>query len=260
MQQEPRPPDDSAADCERWLAENDRFVHHVVASVARRRRLSREDADELRSLVSLKLVGDEYRVLRAFKGRSTLRTYLTVVVTRVCLDFLIARRGKWRPSAAARRGGATAMRLEKLIARDGWSFDQACEVLRINEQVAATPRELEDIAATLPVRERPRLVGMDALEFLAPSVPAIDDERSEAELVRARVQETLALVLEELTPDDRLLIQLRFTENLSVAQIARALHGDQKALYRQFNRILRDLKARFASRTRPGSDRAFTSV
>jgi RNA polymerase sigma factor (sigma-70 family) len=241
---EPGAPNCSATDCRRWLTENDGFVHQVVSRVAARHRLSTDDADELRSIVSLKLVSDEYSVLRRFKGRSSLRTYLTVVVTRVCLDYLIARRGKWRPSAAARRAGATAMRLERLVVRDGWPFAQACDMLRINERVMATDRELEEIAAVLPARQRPRVVGVEEIELLPhPSVPPHDTSPDE-DAAGVRTQDDLMRAVQELQPTDRLLVRLRFDENLTIAHIARALQMDQKALYRRFERLLRDLRMR----------------
>ena len=238
---EPGAPSGSATDCQRWLTENDRYVQHVVMRVAARHRLSTDDAEELRSIVYLKLVSDDYSVLRRFKGHSSLRTYLTVVVTRVCLDYLIARRGKWRPSAAARRAGPTAMRLEMLTVRDGWPFTQACDVLRINERVTETERELEDIAAVLPPRQRPRLVRMDDVDVAHPLVPPADGPMDD-DAAGARMHEDLMRAIEELPSTDRLLIRLRFEEGLTVAQIARALQMDQKALYRRFERILRQLR------------------
>jgi len=46
-------------------------------------------------------------LLAKFEGRSSLRTFLTVVIQRLFLDHRISAWGKWRPSAEARRGGST---------------------------------------------------------------------------------------------------------------------------------------------------------
>ena len=69
-----------------FLAEHYGLVLRLVRSVARRRRLSADDAEELRSLVLLKLVENDFAVGRKFEGRSSLATYLTKVIWRVWLD------------------------------------------------------------------------------------------------------------------------------------------------------------------------------
>ena len=99
-------------DYERFLLENLGTVERVVAYVARRHRLSRDEANELSSAVKLKLVDHDYEVLRRYEGRSSLRTYLTAVVIRLFLDDRVARWGKWRPSAQAKRLGAVAVLLD----------------------------------------------------------------------------------------------------------------------------------------------------
>ncbi|MGH8186413.1 MAG: hypothetical protein ACREUC_07605, partial [Steroidobacteraceae bacterium] len=67
----------------------------------------------------LKLIEHDYAVLRRFEGASSLRTYLTVVLHRVLLDQRNREWGRWRPSAAAYRNGPLAVRLERLVTRDG---------------------------------------------------------------------------------------------------------------------------------------------
>ena len=71
----------------------------------------------------LKLIDDDYQILRGFRERSSLRTYLSTVVERLFLDYRIRQWGKWRPSAQARRAGALAVRLEALLHRDGVPFE-----------------------------------------------------------------------------------------------------------------------------------------
>ena len=70
-----------------------------------------------------------YDIFHRFTGRSSLRTYLTVVVTRMLLDWLNATYGKWRPSAVAVRLGADAIKLDRLIWRDGYTIDEAVSIV-----------------------------------------------------------------------------------------------------------------------------------
>ncbi len=113
---EPHPRiDDPAA----WLDANAPAITALITRAARRRRLRPQDADELRSLTWTHLLKDDCRVIRRYRGVSTMATYLYVVVERVLLDMRTAQWGKWRPSAAARRLGPQAVLYERLVRRDG---------------------------------------------------------------------------------------------------------------------------------------------
>lgn len=79
-----------------WEDFVDRFmglVVHVVNHTARARsiRLSAADRDDLCAEVFLATVKDDFAVLRNFRGKSSLATYLTVVARRVAVRALLAR-------------------------------------------------------------------------------------------------------------------------------------------------------------------------
>ena len=99
-------------------------IDSIVAALARRRRLSADDAADLSSTVRLRIMADDYAILRKFQGRSSLRTYLAVVIHRLYLDERVARLDKWRPSRE--REGPTAVLFERLPKRDGLTFESAC--------------------------------------------------------------------------------------------------------------------------------------
>ena len=113
-------------------------IERVISFVSARRHLPGAEADDFESHVKLQLIEDDYAVLRKFQGRSSLRTYLTVVIQRLFLDYRISAWGKWRPSAEAKRAGPIGIMLEQLMARDGYGFEQACELLETNHQVTAS--------------------------------------------------------------------------------------------------------------------------
>ncbi len=209
-----------------------------------RHHLSQADADEFTSHVRLKLVDDDYAVLRKFQARSSLNTYLTVVVQRLFLDYRISQWGKWRPSAEARIAGPLAIRLEQMIVRDGLSFEEACSALEINYRVTVGRPALETLYHRLPTRQRRRLVDVDA----AASVhsPAADAECAALEAERRAaapaIRAALSRALARLAAQDRLIVKLRFENSLSVAEISRSLGLDQKSLYRRLERLLRALR------------------
>src|SRR5438067_6487981 len=98
-------------------------IDDVTALVCRRHRLSGAEAEDFASEVRLHFIARDSDVLRRFEGRSTLRTFLSVVIHRLFLDYRNRLWGKWRPSAEARRLGPTAILAERLVSRDGWTFE-----------------------------------------------------------------------------------------------------------------------------------------
>ncbi|HEY3380788.1 MAG TPA: sigma-70 family RNA polymerase sigma factor [Vicinamibacterales bacterium] len=234
---------------ERLLLQHLDMVDRVVGFVCRRHHLSYTETEDFASSVRLKLVENDYEVLRKFEGRSNLQTYLTVVIQRLFLDFRITTWGRWRPSAEAKRLGPTAVLLERLTSRDDIGLDEACEMLRANHGVRHSDQELRDLAAKLPVRLKRQRVGEEALSEIANPV-----ERTEFDALRAayacaatRTGAALAAAIGALPPEDRLVLKLRFEDNLHVSEIARVLDVDQKPLYRRIEALLRALRTRLES-------------
>lgn len=69
------------------------LIYHVIqhAAYARSRTLSSEDVEDIAGEILLKIVDDEYAILKKFKGMSSLPTYLTVIARRICVKQLIKR-------------------------------------------------------------------------------------------------------------------------------------------------------------------------
>jgi RNA polymerase sigma factor for flagellar operon FliA len=215
-------------------------IERVISFVSSRHHLPGSDADDFGSHVKLKLIENDYAILKKFQGRSSLRTYLTVVIQRLFLDYRIMAWGKWRPSAAAKRSGEIAILLERLTQRDGYGFEEACELMQTNHQITMARPELEAIAARLPHRLRRRFEGEDALTDLAADQPSMDEIVADREraVSGARLESALNTAMAALEPQDRLVFELRFRDGRTIAEIARALRLDQKALYRRVDRCL----------------------
>lgn len=64
------------------------YIERVAAHACRRRGFSREEAEEFVSVVKCKLIENDYAVIRKFQGKSSFRTYLTVVVQWLFLNHL----------------------------------------------------------------------------------------------------------------------------------------------------------------------------
>ena len=73
----------SSESCQALFEAHLPVIRGVVRFVCHRQRLDPTQAEDFESEVMLRLVEDDYDVLRRFQARSSLRTYLTVVVQRL---------------------------------------------------------------------------------------------------------------------------------------------------------------------------------
>jgi DNA-directed RNA polymerase specialized sigma24 family protein len=136
--------------------------------------------------------------------------------------------------------------LERLIARDGWTFDQAVEVLRTSHSVEETSDELYAIYVRLsPSGPNRHFVPEDAAQHVPSTAPAPDESliRAEREFAGNRVRLALDRARQGLTPEERLILKMRFDDAFPVSEIAAALRLDQKRLYRRIEGILERLRA-----------------
>lgn len=222
------------------------WIDRIVASLCRRNSLAGADAEDFASWTRMKLVEDDYAVLGKFRGESALTTYLTVVISMLYREYRVSRWGRWRPSAAARRHGPLAVRLETLVHRDGYRLEQAAELLQTSGEAQASQGELARLLAQFPHRDalRPVEVGADLLEE-TPAPAAADDlaVRRETAAQRERLDRALAHAMEQLPAEDRVILRMRYWEGLSVADVARGLDLPQKPLYRRIDRALAQLRA-----------------
>lgn len=229
-------------------------IERVIAFVCRRHHLSADETGDFASHVRIKLLSDNCAVLRAFGGRSSMQTYLTVVITRYLLDVQRESWGKWRPSAEATRMGPVAVLLDRLLTRDGYSVDEAHEIITTNHQLDLTRADVERIVSALPQRQ-PRRFETDERLADRPAPPASTDIVADGEAIAGapHVAAALQRALGSLSPQDRLVLTMRFRDGVPVVQIASALGLDQRALFRRIEKMLRDVRRRLE---RDGIDRS----
>ena len=231
-------------DYKRLVVDNLPLVDSVVRTIARRHGLSADEQDELGSSVKLKLVENDYEVLRKFEGRSQLRTYLITVVQRHFLDERNARWGKWRPSANARRFGPVAILLDQLLTRDHLSFDDAAQSIATRYGDAVSRAELHEIALQLPMRSSRKFVSDEVLEHVpAPSAGGTDAlEARDRRRIGERIERALADALRGLSDEDRAILTLRFCENVKIARIAELVGMPAKPFYRRLEDLMAALR------------------
>jgi RNA polymerase sigma factor for flagellar operon FliA len=216
------------------------YLEKVAVKLCRNSGIHGADAEDFFTWAKIRLIEDDYAIIRKFRGESGIKTYLTTVLTRQLIAYLREQRGRWRPSAAAERLGPPADELERLVHHEGYALPAAAEKLRTEGRTTLSDAELRRLMAQLPDRDplRPRVVSADAV-VESPGTAWADERVNDAE-TQARHDELkrrLDRVLEELSPEDRAIVSLYFKEGSSAADVARALKVDQKPLYRRIPKL-----------------------
>ena len=225
--------------------ENLEAIDRAIARVCREARLIGADAEDFASSVRVALLADDCAILRKFEGRSSMPTYLTIVVRRLLVDERRAE-GRWYPSAEAQRRGPVAVQLERLMVRDWRSFAEAAAIVR-REHPEVTPQELDALVAALPPRvPRPVLVPViegDEDRFAGGGTAASRVEALDVERRAMRASDVVRTVMAMFTAEDRVILRLRFKGDASIVSIARALGLEQRPLYRRIEALLARLRA-----------------
>ncbi|HEU0012304.1 MAG TPA: sigma-70 family RNA polymerase sigma factor [Longimicrobium sp.] len=219
-------------------------IDRITATLSYRKALVGDEADDFKSWVYERLIEKDYATLRKYRGGSSIATFLNTVIVRIYLDYRVKHWKRWRSSAAARRLGVEAVRLEALLYRDGYSLSQAIEVMH-SSGTRLTERELIELHAKIPARtrtsERTHAVMPDAPGSRTADQDLRDDEKEREE---KRVRQVINQAMEELPAEDQVIVRLRFWQGPSIADIARMLNLEAKPLYRRLERALAHLRTR----------------
>lgn len=239
----PRPRSAHASRGRALLEQNIQVIRRRLYRLSRRSGLPEDEAEEFRSWALFKLVDNDYRILASWQDRSSISTFLTVVLVNLMRDYRIQVWGKWRPSAAALRQGPEAVLLERLWARDSLPLDEAIERMRSEHAVSLSRSELERIAASLRRSTERRRVSEEEL-LQIPTDGQVESRIVDGERARIeeRLRELLAPLLRSLPAEDRLLLKLHYWDGLSIVDISRLLRRPQRKLYTARDRCLRKLR------------------
>lgn len=235
----------SALDPETMYLEHLRSIERIAAFIAHRSHLTPDETEEFVQIVCVKLLDDDYGIIRKFEFRSSFSTYLTTVIGRLFQQWRVEQWGKWRPSAEARRLGEKAITLERLLSRDGFSLSEAVTVLTQGYPQHFTVGELEAIYIRLPLR-KPRTVLLSDENVLA----ELSSEDTAEERVRAGEREIAARsiaagidrAIGDFSPEDRLILQLRFWNRRKVPEIARIMSLEPKKVYKRLDHLFKALR------------------
>ncbi len=225
------------------------LIERVTRSICRRHRIPEQEIEQFDSWVKLKLVDNDYAVLRRYRSESKFSTYITTVIDNLLKDYCNQKWGKWRPSSTAARFCAAASLLEKLLYWDQIPLTEAVRITRSSQPWSESEDDLCKLAAHLPARLRRRFVSDQGLERLAAADRS--EERIEAQErtpLLGRIKEALRTALHRLEPEDVTILKMHYFEGATIAEIAAALGLNQRALYSRRDRCLKSLRQTLEAR------------
>jgi RNA polymerase sigma factor (sigma-70 family) len=220
------------------------LIDDVISFHACRGRLNSDEREDFRSWAIEKLIENDYGRLRRFEGRSSLRSFVSVVVAHLLVDYWQSK-GPWRrPSSTAKLFAPEGIWLERYLGY-GYTVSESVHLVISNHGSRLTEDELFHITLRLPLqRTRPREVP----ESLAAEVGTVNtsperlvDARAE-DASRARLEDALERALGALSSDERVFVRMRFEDGSRINEIARAFHLPEKVFYRRFQGTLRRLR------------------
>jgi RNA polymerase sigma factor for flagellar operon FliA len=238
---------DFSNDHEKLFIEQLGTIDRAIRFACHRYALRDEEAEDFASVVKLKLIEDDYAVIRKHSPCYSFAAHIAVVVQRLLLDYRVTQWGKWHASAEAKRFGEPAITIETMMHRDGRTLDEIVPVL-LRRWPDLTRVRIDAISRALPQRmRRPRAVEIDlAAETIGDDDLSVHEAAFEAD--RNQLSQRIATIVREtmngLDEHDRLVFRLRFEGAMSIAEIARTLCVEQKPLYRQLQRALARIRAR----------------
>jgi len=215
------------------------FIERITHVICRRLGMVADEIEEFTAEVRLRLVKNDYAVLRAYQGRTSFSTYMAAIVRRMFIDYRRHSLGKWRDSAEAQRLGPLGIDVERAIVRDGRTPQETLTLLR-EKHPGITIAEIERIARSLPVKIRHVRVPVEEAESIESTGDADRVVRMDT---AARISAVVCAFIDNLPAEEQLIFRLRFDCDMTVAQISRSLHRDQQVLYRLLNKHFDALRA-----------------
>ena len=137
-----------------------------IEAVCRRHFSDENDQNESFVFIMDSLKADNFRRLRAYKGKSKLTTYLYSLINSLIIDFRRKKYGRRRIPAGVAKLGTRAEAVYRLVCWQKFSFDDAYDFLHI-EGLFEGPYEqyLKDIAPIqkAPCRENPNFQSINEI-------------------------------------------------------------------------------------------------
>jgi len=199
------------------------------------------DPDTLFNEVLDRLKENDFRVLKDFRNRSKLTTYITTIIAHLIIDIKRRIEGRSRASERARSIGPLGEKLYGLVFMKGYPLEEAFSFLKKTDGITETLEEIEIMVEKIRGRAPVYIHSGTSIEKETPET-ALDEKQRET-LTKNVLNEVLA----ELGNEEKLIVRMRFPlsedeEPKSLPEIAGMLGISEKAVDSRIRKALSKCK------------------
>lgn len=216
------------------------------------------EALELANKVLDKLREKDYKILKQFKGKAKLSTYITAVISNQAVDMVRRKKGRGREKERAKKIGPLGERIYELVFAAGMDVPAAFSELRSKFSFSGSMEEVEAIAAKIRGKRLPAAgvpswqgnrVVKEGVRNMETGELIIADRHSNPEDITIEAQRLQKLkevtdsIISQLKGEERLILRMRFPVSedekpKDIEQIAGLLGISRKAVYNRLSRVL----------------------
>lgn len=204
------------------------------------------EALELSNKVLDKLQEDHYKVLKQFKGKARLSTYITAIISNQAVESIRKKRGRSREKERAKKFGTLGEQIYEMVFVQGAAVPAAYTELKSRFGFSGSLEEVEAVAEKIKGKGR----AGDSMQVLETGqVMTADNHHNPEDLFienqrQEKLKEIVNTVVSQLKGEERLILRMRFPtrveeEPREIDQISRLLGISNKAVYNRISRVLK---------------------
>ena len=262
----------TSSDCEKYIESNFSALKSVITSVCKKLYHIVSDCEECVSDLILKIVENDYEILRSFPGGNDYKiaTYLFTVLYRKAIDITRGDEGQYRPSTKAKKLGRCTVELEKQLYYGSSlqeahqtmlnieecrniTFDDAQKIENKIRRKTGKPKPTTEYVSDINTLygessdEYPDITtGKPLNEHLVDGVhnkdPLENFEEEEGNEVRKQFQKLMASFMDKLKGEDLIIFNMSFFKSVNVSQIARSINQERYFVATKIKELLEDFK------------------
>lgn len=219
-----------------------------IEAVCKRHFTDENEQNESFVFILDRLKADNFRRLRAYRGRSRLTTYLYSLINKMVVDYRRKIYGRRRIPAGVTKLGKWAEAVYRLVCWQKFSYDEAYDLLQVENLFEGSyERYLQAIAPIrdAPCRENPSFQPLDAELSHAAENPHTPDANPLEALIRkldharrGNALEIIRVTTASFSHEDQLLIRLVYASEQPVSAVAKMIGLSAASARRRLKRCL----------------------
>ncbi|MCP4221242.1 MAG: sigma-70 family RNA polymerase sigma factor [bacterium] len=216
------------------------------------------EALELSNTVLDTLRNANYKVLREFKGKSRITTYITAIISRQAVDIIRRKKGRSREKERAAELGEVGLQIHQRMFKNNQPPVEVLLQLKKEKLFDGDLEQLLQMADRIKGKEKSPVTNGTAVKngfslgkesggkkntFIVPDTHSDPGEICIEEQRSRKMREIVPAIIAKLSGEERILLRMRFPTGegdkpRSVQQVATVLGITQKAVYKRIDRLM----------------------